>query len=215
EGNRPRVQARRPGAILDDAARAGRDGPRTPRPLPEEVSLPRELGGAVPRPRRPARGLGVPRLRRSSNRPGPPHSVSSGRASRLPPTGRSRPSSPKTPMTGALHGSQLEDPADAFAGILRYMFPWNRRHAGRSPPGRTDPFGLLRSTSSRNSSSFARTVAGKAAEIASTSGPSDDPPDALRVLSGINTTISGPAIDLGNAAGCISSCDRERGAARA
>src|SRR5437773_395991 len=124
-------------------------------------------------------------------------------------------------MTGALHGSRLEDPGDAFAstrlacaerwahalsGIFRYMFPWNRRYAGRSPPGRTDPFGLLRRTSSRSSSSFARTVAGKAAEIASTSGPSDDPPVALRVLSGINTTISGPAIDLGNTAACVSSC---------
>ena len=104
--------------------------------------------------------------------------------------------------------------AHALSGTLRYMFPWNRRYAGRSPPGRTEPFGLLRSTSSRSSSSFARTVAGKPAEIASTSGPSDDPPVALRVLSGINTTISGPAIDLRNAAAGISSCDRERVAAR-
>src|SRR2546427_125501 len=98
--------------------------------------------------------------------------------------------------------------AHACSGMLMYMLPWKRRYAGRSPPGRTDPVGLLWSTSSRSPSSFARIVAGRAAAIESTSGASDDPPLALRVLSGINTTISGFAIEGGNAAMCISSCDR-------
>src|SRR2546426_1067828 len=97
--------------------------------------------------------------------------------------------------------------AHASSGMLMYMLPWKRRYAGRSPPGRTDPVGLLWSTSSRSPSSFARIVAGRAAAIESTSGASDDPPLALRVLSGINTRISGVAIGVGNAASRISSCD--------
>src|SRR3989442_9714877 len=87
--------------------------------------------------------------------------------------------------------------AHAPSGIFRYMFPWNRRYAGGSPPGRTEPFGLLRSTSSPSPPTFGRTVTGKGAQSAPTSGPSDEPPVALRRLSGISTTTSGPAIDLG------------------
>src|SRR2546426_1728975 len=54
EGDRPGLQTRGPGAFLDDAPRVGGNGPRAPRSLPEEVSLPRELGGEVPRPGRSA-----------------------------------------------------------------------------------------------------------------------------------------------------------------
>src|SRR5712692_9135854 len=96
----------------------------------------------------------------------------------------------------------------ASSGVLMYMLPWNRRYAGRNPPERTDPAGLLRRTSSRRPSSFSRMLAGRAAAIASTSGVSDDPPFAFRVLSGINTTISGFAIEVENAVSGISPCDR-------
>src|SRR5436309_6511815 len=121
--------------------------------------------------------------------------------------------SPRSPeaMTTSTFGARC---AHASSGMLMYMLPWKRRYAGRSPPGRTTPFGPLWRTSSRSPSSFARIAAGRADAIESISGASDDPPLALRVLSGINTTISGFAIGVGNAASCISSCDRkERGRA--
>src|SRR2546426_7737598 len=116
--------------------------------------------------------------------------------------------SPRSPeaMTTSTFGARW---AHASWGMLMYMLPWKRRYAGRSPPGCTEPFGLLWRTSSRSPASFARIAAGRADAIESTSGASDDPPLALRVLSGINTTISGVAIGVGNAASWISSCDRK------
>src|SRR3989454_4979830 len=116
--------------------------------------------------------------------------------------------SPRSPeaMTISTFGARC---AHASSGMLMYMLPWKRRYAGRSPPGRTEPFGPLWRTPSRSPSSFARIAAGRADAIESTSGASDDPPLALRVLSGINTTISGGAIGVGNAASWISSCDRK------
>ena len=96
-------------------------------------------------------------------------------------------------MTTSTFGARFDH---ASSGMLMYMLPWKRRYAGRSPPGRTDPCGLLWRTSSRNPPSFARTAAGNAAAIESTSGESVEPPLALRVLSGINTMTSGFAIDL-------------------
>src|SRR2546427_9747204 len=116
--------------------------------------------------------------------------------------------SPRSPeaMTTSTFGARW---AHASWGMLIYMLPWKRRYAGRSPPGHTEPFRLLWSASSRSPASFARIAAGRAEAIASTSGASDDPPLALRVLSGINTTISGGAIGVGNAASWISSCDRK------
>src|SRR5437879_1121632 len=97
--------------------------------------------------------------------------------------------------------------AHVSSGMLMYMLPWNRRYAGRRPPARTDPCGLLWRTSSLNPSSFARAVAGRLAAIESTSGESAEPPLAFRVLSGINTMISGFGIEVVNARSCISSCD--------
>src|SRR2546422_5796969 len=99
-------------------------------------------------------------------------------------------------MTASTFGARW---AHGFSGMLMYMLPWKRRYAGRSPPGRTEPFGLLWRTSSRSPSSFARIAAGRADAIESISGASDDPPLAFRVLSGISTTISGFAIGVGNA----------------
>src|SRR5438034_11652659 len=103
-----------------------------------------------------------------------------------------RPRSPEA-MTTSTFGARFDH---ASSGMLMYMLPWKRRYAGRSPPGRTEPFGLLWRTSSRSPSSFARIAAGRADAIESTSGASDDPALALRVLSGISTTISGFAIGV-------------------
>src|SRR5437899_3340867 len=262
EGDRTGLQTRGPGAFLDDARRVGGDGPRAPRSLPEEVSLPRELGGEVPRPGRSAIRPRLPRLRGPLDRTEPPHPVPPWGAGGLPSTGRRGPESPKasvarmryavpdcriramrSPRSGwlarpipgksivrtsislrpaaypatdcrysnesrsttrwgcidsryaarisgrprschhrfilpnggvgsaidrAYAGTVSRDATrprrpeamttstfgarfdHASSGMLMYMLPWKRRYAGRSPPGRTDPCGLLWRTSSSN-----------------------------------------------------------------
>src|SRR5437867_3405229 len=114
-----------------------------------------------------------------------------------------RPRSPEAMMTST-PGARFDH---ASSGMLMYMLPWNRRYAGRRPPARTDPCGLLWRTSSLNPSSFARAVAGRLAAIESTSGESAEPLLAFRVLSGINTMISGFGIEVVNARSCISPYD--------
>src|SRR5207249_3183053 len=129
EGDRSGFQTRGPGAFLAAAARAGGHGPRAPRPLPEEVSLPRELGGEVPRTGRSAIRPRLPRLRGPLDRPEPPHPVPRRGAGRLPSTGRRGPENPTAPVAAALGGSGLQNPGDAFPA---------KRLACTAHPGKID-----------------------------------------------------------------------------